>query len=279
MCVKMLNPTIDEYMIDTAAGSCGFTVHTIFHVWGSLFSAQGPTEWQKDYAREKVFGIDFDARSIKIAKALNLIAGDGRTNVYRANTLDPRTWPDETVVAMRSRLHRFKDHTQDQWNQKTLRNFDFEVLMTNPPFAGDLKESRILHQFDLAKKPTGKWRSELGRDILFIERNLEFLRPGGRMCIVLPQGRLNNVSDAYIREFVYSKARLLASVSLHVNTFKPHANIKTSILFLQKWNDDPKAGPLCSKQEDYPIFFAQSKKSGKTARANTSSNSAPMDPC
>jgi type I restriction enzyme M protein len=44
MCVKMLNPTVDEYMIDTAAGSCGFTVHSIFHVWGSQFSARGPTD-------------------------------------------------------------------------------------------------------------------------------------------------------------------------------------------------------------------------------------------
>jgi type I restriction enzyme M protein len=116
-----------------------------------------------------VFGLDFDARSIKIAKALNLIAGDGRTNIYRANTLDPRNWPDETIVAMRKRLQSLKDHAQDQWNRKHLRYFDFDVLMTNPPFAGDIKESRILNQFDLAKKPNGKWRRKLGRDILFIE--------------------------------------------------------------------------------------------------------------
>jgi type I restriction enzyme M protein len=164
---------------------------------------------------------------------------------------------------MRSRLHRFADHAQDQWNQRNLRHFDFDVLMTNPPFAGDLKETRILHQFDLAKKPTGKWRQQLGRDILFIERNLEFLRPGGRMCIVLPQGRLNNVSDAYIREYISKKARILAAISLHVNTFKPHANIKTTIIFLQKWNNDPKLGPLCRNLDDYPIFFAKSEKSGK----------------
>src|SRR3989337_562612 len=42
MAVKMLNPDIDEYLIDTAAGSCGFTVHGIFHVWGNEFTANGP---------------------------------------------------------------------------------------------------------------------------------------------------------------------------------------------------------------------------------------------
>jgi len=265
MCVKMLNPTLDENIIDTAAGSCGFTVHSIFHVWGNEFTAGGPSEWQKEYARDRVFAIDFDPRSIKIAKALNLIAGDGRTNVYRANTLDPRGWSDEVKVGLRPRLTRFAhDPEKDRWNRENLRYFGFDVLLTNPPFAGDIKDSRILHQYELAKKPKGgKWQTNVGRDILFIERNLDFLRPGGRMAIVLPQGRFNNKSDKPIREFISQHARILAVVGLHGNTFKPHTGTKTSILFLQKWNDDPDAGPLCPHLEDYPIFFATSQAGGK----------------
>jgi len=264
MCVKMLNPDIDETMIDTAAGSCGFTVHTIFKVWGNEFTAEGPKKWQSDYAAEGVYGIDFDSRSVKIAKALNLIAGDGRTNVYRANTLDPRHWSDEIKVALRDHLRRFPDDPPaDDFNQKNYRYFNFDVLMTNPPFAGDIKDTRILHQYDLAKKPTSGWSSKVGRDILFIERNLEFLKPGGRMCIVLPQGRFNNTTDEVIRRFIADKARILAVVGLHGNTFKPHTGTKTSVLFLQKWNDEKEAGPLCLRTEDYPIFFATSQKGGK----------------
>jgi type I restriction enzyme M protein len=260
----MLNPKVDEYMIDTAAGSCGFTVHTIFKVWGNEFTAQGPNKWQSDYASTYVYGIDFDARSVKIAKALNLIAGDGRTNVYRANSLDPRNWPDDARVGLRDRLQRFpKDRTKDDFNQANYRYFGFDVLMTNPPFAGDIKDSRILHQFDLAQKDGNKWQSKVGRDILFIERNLEFLKPGGRMCIVLPQGRYNNTSDEYIRKFVTDKARILAVVGLHGNTFKPHTGTKTSVLFLQKWNDDLKAGPICKRTDNYPVFMATSHNSGK----------------
>lgn len=264
MCVKMLNPDIDETMIDTAAGSCGFTVHTIFHVWGNEFTAAGPKKWQSEYAAEKVYGIDFDTRSVKIAKALNLIAGDGRTNVYRANTLDPRHWPEEIKIALKNLLRRFPDSpADDRENQKSYRHFNFDVLMTNPPFAGDIKDTRLLHQYDLAKKSNGKWQSRLGRDILFIERNLEFLKPGGRMCIVLPQGRFNNTTDANIREFIAGKGRILAVVGLHSNTFKPHTGTKTSVLFLQKWNDDPDEGPLCPHVVDYPIFFATSQDGGK----------------
>jgi len=135
--------------------------------------------------------------------------------------------------------------------------------MTNPPFAGDIKDTRILHQFDIAKKKSGKWQTKIGRDILFIERNLEFLRPGGRMCIVLPQGRYNNTTDKYIRDFIEVKARILVVVGLNQNTFKPHTGTKTSILFLQKWNDDQDLGPLCPHIKDYPIFFATSHVGGK----------------
>ena len=259
MCVKMLNPKVDEFMIDTAAGSCGFTVHSIFHVCGNQFTAEKWERWKIEYAAHNVFGIDFDARSVKIAKALNLIAGDGRTNVYRANTLDSRHWPEDIRVALRSFLQRFPDDRgRDDFNHKNFRYFNFDILMTNPPFAGDIEDARILHQFELARKKTGKWHNKMGRDVLFIERNLEFLKPGGRMCIVLPQGRYNNTSDKYIREFIADKARILAVVGLHPNTFKPHTGTKTSVLFLQKWDDE-----LCPKKEDYPIFFAVSEKGGK----------------
>ena len=163
MCVKILDPTADEYVVDTAAGSCGFTVHSIFHVWGDLFTAQGPSHWQTQYASTHVYGVDFDPRSIKIAKALNTIAGDGKTNVYRANTLDPKMWSEETRAGMRPRLRRFRDPDANQQNQETFRYFDFDVLLTNPPFAGDIKDNRILAQYDLARTKRGTWARSVGR--------------------------------------------------------------------------------------------------------------------
>jgi type I restriction enzyme M protein len=75
------------------------------------------------------------------------------------------------------------------------------------------------------------------------------------MAVVLPQGRFNNSSDQRVREFIMERCRVLAVVGLHSNTFKPHTGTKTSVLFVQKWNDDTVAGPLCPKVEDYNIFF------------------------
>ena len=83
------------------------------------------------------------------------------------------------------------------------------------------------------------------------------------MAIVLPQGRFNNALDKELREFIANRARIIAVVGLPANTFKPHTGTKTSVLFCQKWNDNPKLGALCPKLKDYPIFFAVSEKAGK----------------
>jgi len=276
MCVKMLNPKPDETMIDTAAGSCGFPVHTIFHVWENQLKAKGiekshlyTTEKklpeQIDYVRSKVFAIDFDEKAVRVGRTLNLIAGDGQTNVLHLNTLDWERWDEKTND------EDWQDVYFEGWKklkklraEKTSnRDFKFDILMANPPFAGDIKESRILAKYELGKKPNGKYQTKVGRDILFIERNLDFLRPGGRMAIVLPQGRFNNSSDKHIREFIAERARILAVVGLHGNVFKPHTGTKTSVLFVQKWNDDPNKGPLCPKVDDYPIFFATMQEPSK----------------
>ena len=265
MCVKMLNPQPGEYMIDTAAGSCGFPVHTIFKLTGTLFTNAEIPEQDKEHVL-KVFGIDFDEKTVRVARTLNLIAGDGETNVLHLNTLDYERWDDSTernsswVRTYGDGFDRLKALRMEQGENKS---FGFDILMANPPFAGDIKESRILHQYNLTFKQNGKAHTKVGRDILFIERNLDFLKPGGRMAIVLPQGRFNNTSDKYVREFIAERARILAIVSLHGNTFKPHTGTKTSVLFVQKWNDDPSVGPLCRKVDNYSVFLAVSEKGGK----------------
>ncbi len=277
MCVKMLNPQEDEYMIDTAAGSSGFPVHTIFHVWrdilddeglqaSHLFSLEEKPPRCKEYVEEKVFAIDFDEKAVRVARTLNLIAGDGQTNVLHLNTLDYELWDEITKQEewddiYHTGFRRLKKRRPK--GNKDYREFQFDVLMANPPFAGDIKEPRMIARYELAKKPNGKQYNKIGRDILFIERNLDFLKPGGRMAIVLPQGRFNNSSDKNIREFIAERCRILAVVGLHGNTFKPHTGTKTSVLLVQKWNDDPNVGALCPRQDDYNIFFATMRKSGK----------------
>lgn len=282
MCVKMLNPKESEKMIDTACGSSGFPVHTIFHVWrqmaidrgievNELFSLdEKPYDFTK-YVQKNIFGIDFDEKAVRVARTLNLIAGDGHTNVLHLNTLDYDRWNETTEQEdwRHNYYEGFDRFIRLRRDKKSYREFDFDIVMANPPFAGDIKESRILGRYELGKNDKGKTQNKVGRDVLFIERNIDFLKPGGRMAVVLPQGRFNNSSDKYIRQYIAERCRILAVVGLHGNTFKPHTGTKTSVLFVQKWGGEYKdeitgeTKILCPHKEDYNIFFATQQKQGK----------------
>lgn len=278
MAVYMLNPQSSEYMIDTACGSCGFTVHTLFNVWQKLvnngkahfsnFSNQTLTNEQKEYVM-KVFGIDFDEKSVRVARTLNMIAGDGNTNVLHLNSLDYTRWEEKMRDQEWSRnylqgYYRLLDLAK---NRKEPKEFNFDIVMANPPFAGDIRDQRLLANFSTASNEK-KQVDKMSRDVLFIERNLDFLKPGGRMAIVLPQGRFNNTSDQKIRDFIMEKARLIAVIGLDVNTFKPHTGTKTSVLFIQKWDEDENSATYNPKKDDYPIFMAVSENSGKDNSGN-----------
>lgn len=165
MCVKMLNPHADETIIDTASGSCGFPVHVIFHVWEKILEAKGidkshlftleekPVECI-DYVRNKVFAIDFDEKAVRVGRTLNLIAGDGQTNVLHLNTLDWERWDEKTEDEDWQDVYfeGWKKLKKLRIDKNSNRDFGFDILMANPPFAGDIKESRILSRYELAKK-------------------------------------------------------------------------------------------------------------------------------
>jgi type I restriction enzyme M protein len=263
MAVKMLNPRDKEYIVDPAAGSGGFLIHAMQWVWSHDLK-DAPHEKQVDYARRYLFGIDFDDKPVKISRALMLIAGDGRSHIFKLNSLNPKEWQgsdsekENARAELRKLLLKTGYYEADRNNEENFRNFAFDILLTNPPFAGKIKEQMLLREYELAKNKKGKVPKQVGRDLLFIERALQMIKPGGRLAIVLPQGKLNNTNTEYIRQWLLGKVRVLAVVGLHSNTFKPHAGVKTSVLFLQKWG-----GEAGKPKDDYPIFMAVSKKPGK----------------
>lgn len=292
MCVKMLNPQPNEKMIDTAAGSCGFPMHTIFHVWRllnpsafNLFTTKARTEEELDYVRNNVFGIDFSEKSVRVGRMLNIIAGDGHTNVIELNSLDYPRWK-KSYLDNQKWIDKYNTGFQKLMLMSSNRNaskesdkykaFNFDILMANPPFAGDLDIAEQIKIYDLGHDSNNNVKNTIGRDILFIERNLNFLKPGGRMAIVLPQGRFNNAGDKEIRDYISERCRILAVVGLHGNAFKPHTPTKTSVLFVQKWTDEncgfpnicPKPLPDENGQIDYPIFFATMQEPSKDNSGN-----------
>ncbi len=254
MCVRMLNPTQKEYVMDPSCGSGGFLLHAMD--WCYPADDNDKRELRKHkYAAKYLWGIDFEARAAKTSRALMLIAGDGHTNIFGpdVSSLDPRTWYENgSGQALMLGLKQAKLTVAKIPEQETLKDDDraweyfdelkFDVILANPPFAGEMKDRKMLARYELAKPALKRAGSDKAakeeRDVLFIERILKMLRPGGRAAIVLPQGKFNNSSLAFIREWILKKARLLAVVGLHPNTFKPHTGTKTSVLFIQKYTEE-----------------------------------------
>jgi type I restriction enzyme M protein len=243
MCVEMLNPRVDEKILDPAAGSAGFLIRAMKYVNAWIDERYGvdpdkALEHRKDYAQEMLVGIDNDPRLVRIAKAYMIIENDGRSNIHFADSLDARSWDNEVKRKLE----------------------DVEVIITNPPFAGAIKTQSTLNQYDLTYKgdpAENKAAAKVVRAILFLERCLTTLNPGGRMAIVLPQGLMNNINDEYVRGYIDRNARILAVIGLHENTFLPFTKAKTSVLCLEKWDPDAK------RPDDYEIFFDVSHRPGK----------------
>lgn len=264
MCVRMLNPKDYEYVIDPSCGSAGFLLHAM--EWAMPADSIEKQELRKArYASKYLWGIDFESRAAKTSRALMLIAGDGHTNIFGpdVSSIDPKTWYNtksgKLLMAELSKTTLLKNHIPETetftdedkaWDYFSEMNFD--LVLANPPFAGELKDRKMLQHYDLAQPALRRAKDKQPkeeRDVIFIERIINLLKPGGRAAIVLPQGKFNNSSLAFIREFILHKARLLAVVGLHVNTFKPHTPTKTSVLVIQKYTEEQLAEIDRIKQE------------------------------
>lgn len=267
MCVRMLNPKKNEFVIDPACGSAGFLLHTM--EWCYPAKDKDSRELrQHRYAGKYLWGIDLEERAAKTSRALMLIAGDGHTNIFGpdVSSLDPKTWYEtqsgQNLMSklIEAKLLKTKLSKEDEPNVtrddnlawKYFDELQFDVVLANPPFAGEMKDKSMLAHYDLAKPALKRAKDKAAkeeRDVLFIERILKLLKPGGRAAIVLPQGEFNNSSLSFIREWILRKASLLAVVGLHSNTFKPHTGTKTSVIFIQKYTKAELAKIEIIKQE------------------------------
>jgi type I restriction enzyme M protein len=202
-----------------------------------------------------IFGTDANDRMARTSKMNMILHGDGHGGVHHHNGFV---------------------------NVNGVFEERFDVILTNPPFGANVEPSDVLTEDQVAVnvEADGRYRREYGdayrqaraaveaakgepiaslfelpkrggdgskigkvkTEILFIERCLALLRPGGRLGIVLPEGIFNNPSLAYVREFCEDRSRILAVVSLPQETFySSGASVKASLLFLQKYTEKEQA--------------------------------------
>lgn len=253
MCVRMMNPKYDEYVMDPSCGSAGFLLHTMEWAVPAITTEEKKSR-KHEYAGKYLWGMDIDPMAAKTSRALMLIAGDGHTNIFGPDfsSLDPADWYTNSsghelmlklskTPLLKNTIPRNETFQDKDKAWEYFEELQFDLILANPPFAGEVKEKKILSHYYLAKDALRRAKDKTPkeeRDVLFIERIIKMLRPGGRAAIVLPQGKFNNSSLAFIREWILRHARLLAVVGLHGNSFKPHTGTKTSVLFVQKYTEE-----------------------------------------
>lgn len=249
-CVRIMAPSPADMVIDPACGSGGFLVHTFNYV-----RTRHQDALAGDYASRMLWGFDIDQRAIQVAKALMVIAGNGAANILRVNSLFKQEYTFRQMDLL-ARENSVPAMSIDDVMKTRVRGFrGFDVLLTNPPFAGEIREPLLLNSYELAHK-----RDSIERDILFMERCVDLLRPGGRIAIVMPQGKLNADRWGYAREWLVRRVRIVAVLGLGRETFMPHTAQKADVLFGRK-RERPVTVPT---PED--ILFLVSERSGKDRR-------------
>ncbi len=289
MAIRMLDIQADEKILDPACGTGGFLVIAMNEMIKRLkLSAQGDvrTEGYRQALNERVqriasrcfFGLDINPDLVKATKMNMVMNNDGSGNVLRADSLQhPHQWDNQFREQFARAL---------EIDPSSLRGPNdlshFDIIATNPPFGGNLpiSDRETLSQYDLGhvwqRTEDGTWepspdvQTSQPPEILFIERCWQFLKPSGRMAIVLPDGILGNPALEYVRYWIITHCRVVASVDLHPDTFQPRNGTQTSILLLQRKTDDEMRKEERQRHlNDYEIFMAQTLAIGHDKRGNT----------
>jgi type I restriction enzyme M protein len=278
--VSMLDPKPNERVFDPACGTGGFLTATLAHLAHKFQKEKGIEpgaestqeflsiqERLAEFVKKNLFGADFDPFLVRAAQMNAVMASNAEAHLFNINSLE---FPAGHLPGLAEA-------------EKFAKLGTMHVVMTNPPFGSEIPitDQNILRNFDLAHiwertedggfRNTGRLQGSVSPEVLFIERCVDWLMPGGRLGIVLPDGILGNPGDEYIRWWILRHMWVLASIDLPVEVFivEANVNILTSLLFLKKKTEQElKAGDLGSAK-DYRVFMAVAEKVGFDRRGNT----------
>ena len=241
--VDVLPITQDSKVLDTSCGSGGFLLYALNKVREQATeynpnhnnNVRQHERWFKhwhDFAEKNLFGIEINEQISRAAKMNMIIHDDGHTNVITSDGLVS----DEDIFAKTS--------------NQGFRYGTFDIIITNPPFGSTIRQSEqaYLKTYQLGKKEED-WlavkalpentRDGQSTEVLFIEQDYKFLKEGGYLAIVLPDGILTNSSMQYVRTQIEDWFRIVAVVSMPQTAFAANgAGVKSSVLFLRKWKKE-----------------------------------------
>lgn len=216
-------------VVDPACGTGGFLVYLMLAALENADAYQASGKLTAAKKKEIVtklktavfFGADAHEGVASSAKMNMIIAGDGHSNIACEDTLS---------------------HTSTLWN---VEKPDIDLIVTNPPFGTSEGETQT--DDDKSQFPVGGAKGQL----LFVQKMIQALKPGGEVCTVIDEGLLNTEQAAALRGYILEHTKIKGIVRLPDVTFKPNKiNVKSSVLHLVK-RDEPNA----DLDDEYPVCF------------------------
>ena len=230
-----------EKIIDACCGTGGFLIEVLTEMRNAVRDNAGLGPREKDALHEQIcndsiYGVDFGKNPpiARIARINMYLHGDGGSRIYYADALDKEMEVAKTEEAE-------VKHDQEELKKAIDKGMKFQCAVTNPPFSmtKDMRndtEARILKRYDLAKiVGTGRFRSGLRSNAMFIERYRDLLEDGGRLLTVIDDSLLAGDDFSEVRNFIRKEFIIKAIISLPGDAFqRSGARAKTSVLYLTK---------------------------------------------
>ncbi len=294
--VGILQPTVNDTIGDPACGSARMLTHALEYVRQQEYektvaandgSSAGidPDEPSEAFIRFRdnhLFGAEISRNVMHVARVNCLMNGAQFADLKVMDSL-------ERMSSLTGGLNEgLPDHPGFYPGGLTM-------ILTNPPFGSKVTNAQVLKDYagrQGVSLKEGKVISSLPQEVVFVNRCLEFLAPGGKLAIVLPDGVLANSSMQFVRDWMLRHARLKAVLSLPQETFAPFgAGVKASVVVLQK-----RAAPLPvptgaqmtleqavtgpEADEDYQVYMTRIDNIGydATGRLSVSEDEAPNPP-
>lgn len=242
-------------ILDPACGSGRFLARCLHHVReNKIIGAYGDKVDEKkkqEFALHHLHGVEVSRRLVRVAMTDMIMYDDGHTNIR--------------YISGDGALSNFESFYD-------LFSEGFSCVITNPPYGGDpVKDENVLRRFRLGMNKAGnKLLASQDKELLFLERCFQFLKPGGKLAILLHVGVLANKGTAWIRNWYREQGRLRAVIQLPNHTFTPYGakGIETCVLLFEKWPSDSVGGI----EIDYPVFYGTVEEIGYTPDGRVSRN-------
>ncbi len=208
----------------------------------------------REACARNLFGLDINPFLVRTAQMNLVMHGDGSANVYRVDSIrSPGEWSDEA--------------------REKVPFGKADVVLTNPPFGVEVKidDAHILDRYELSRWESQTPRSAMPAEQLFVESAMMFLKAGGILGIVLPDGILNNPGLRFLRSWILKRGRIIASIDLPKETFSNSGGVNNpSVLIIQKFTKEQvqqaSAGII---ERNYKVFMATPHSAGIDKRGKT----------